>query len=198
MQKRVPNQRGSGEQLRVDLINAAVDLLEKPQAVIAPSLRQIALAIGISPSAVYTRFGSGKELLQAAIESQYQALREEIRKVAAGQDSTLGKLEFAAIKYVQWGIEHPGSYQLLFESSDKLPDGVVAQGLGVELLGELAVLVADHMKVSAVQSQRTTLRLWAALHGITSLRIHKKNAPWSSSFEDEAKETVAAFTKVTN
>lgn len=193
MSKRSRNPRGSGEQLREDLMRVAAELLEKPRVVDAPSLRQIAIATGVAPSAVYTRFTSGEELLQAVIDSQYESLREAVRTAADSSESAIIKLEQIASRYVTWGIEHPGIYQLLFESADQLPDGLVANGPGMELLAEIAPLIAEHTGCSTEVSHRATLRLWAALHGIASLRIHKKNAPWSTSAEEEAQASVRAF-----
>ena len=187
------NPRGSGEQLRDDLLRVASELLEKPRMVSAPSLRQIAVATGITPSAVYTRFKSGEELLQAVIDSQYESLRESVREAASSPETAIVKLEQIASRYVHWGIEHPGIYQLLFESADQLPEGLVAHGPGVELLTEIAPLITQHTGCSPDTSHRTTLRLWAALHGITSLRIHKNRAPWSTSVEEEAVATVSAY-----
>lgn len=191
--KRNRNPRGSGQQLRDDLLRVASELLEKPRLVDAPSLRQIALATGIAPSAVYTRFSSGEELLQAVMDNQYGSLRESIKSAASSSEAAIIKLQQIASRYVHWGIEHPGIYQLLFESADQLPDGLVANGPGVELLAEIAPLIAEHTMCSAEASQRATLRLWAALHGITSLRIHKNHAPWSTTVEEEALATVSAY-----
>ena len=191
--KRTRNPRGSGEQLREDLLRVAAQLLERPRLVHAPSLRQIALFTGVAPSAVYTRFKSGEELLQAVIDNQYELLRAAVRTSAASSETSLIKLELIASSYVNWGLEHPGIYQLLFESADQLPDGLVANGPGMELLAEIAPLIAEHTGCTLEVSQRATLRLWTALHGITSLRIHKKHAPWSSSVEEETAVTVRAY-----
>ncbi len=196
MSKRLPNPRGSGQKLHDDLIATATEMLEEPQLLAAPSLRKIALATGISPSAVYTRFESGEELLQAVIDSQYEELRDEIRKAAERGSKPIEKLESVVSSYVEWGIGHPGAYQLLFESADKMPEGVVANGPGLMLMEELAGLVSQATNVTEQQSKNLTLRIWAALHGITSLRIHKKRAPWTSTSEDEARATVHAFLKL--
>lgn len=193
MKKRAPNPRGMGEQLREELIRAAIELLEEPQVVNGPSLREIARATGIAPSAVYTRFASASELLQTVIDSQYRALRQEIRESALAATHPREKLVLIATRYISWGLEHPGSYQLLFESSDKLPEGVVALGPGVELLREIGGHVAEVLSDSDTSPERVTLRLWAALHGITSLRLHKKNSPWTTTIETEATATVEAF-----
>ena len=193
VKKRAPNPRGRGEQLREELIRAAIELLEEPQVVNGPSLREIARATGIAPSAVYTRFTSASELLQTVIDSQYGALREEIRESARAGTNPKEKLVLIASRYITWGLEHPGSYQLLFESSDKLPEGVVALGPGVELLREIGGHVAEVLGQSDDSPERVTLRLWAALHGITSLRLHKKNSPWTTTVEIEAEATVEAF-----
>lgn len=191
--KRNRNPRGSGEQLREDLIRVATELLEQPRLVDTPTLRQIALATGIAPSAIYTRFHSYEELLQTAIDHQYKALREEVRNAISPSKSALLNLEAIALTYINWGTQHPGIYQLLFESADQLPDGLNATGPGLELLAQIAPLISKHSGCSTEASRRTTLRLWAALHGITSLRIHKSHAPWSTSIDVEASVTVRAF-----
>lgn len=195
MSKRVPNPRGSGQQLQQELIATAIEMLEKPQILAVPSLRKIADATGIAPSAVYTRFASAEELLQAVIDSQYQELRDEIRKAAEVDSKPMEKLESVVVRYVEWGIKHPGAYQLLFESADKVPEGVVANGPGILLLEELAGLVSQASNSSEERSKLLTLRIWTALHGIASLRIHKKWAPWTSTFQDEAIATIHAFLK---
>lgn len=191
--KRFKNPRGSGGQLREDLIRVASELLEQPQVISTPSLRQIALGVGIAPSAVYTQFQSGEQLLQAVIDSQYSALRDRVRQAVSESGSALANLEAIATTYVTWGIEHPGIYQLLFESADQLPDGLEANGPGRELLEEIAPLIAKQSGCSSKTAHQTTMRLWAALHGITSLRIHKKHASWSTNVAEEAVATVRAF-----
>ena len=191
--KRFKNPRGSGGQLREDLIRVASEMLERPQLINSPSLRQIALGVGIAPSAVYTQFDSGEQLLQAVIDAQYASLRGKIGQAVSESDSALANLEVIAATYVTWGVEHPGIYQLLFESADQLPEGLEANGPGRELLAEIAPLIIKHSGCSPETANRTTMRLWAALHGITSLRIHKKHAGWSTSVSEEAVATVRAF-----
>ena len=191
--KRIKNPRGSGGQLREDLIRVASELLERPQVINTPSLRQIALGVGIAPSAVYTQFQSGEQLLQAVIDAQYASLGEQIGQGVSESGLALANLELIAATYVTWGIEHPGIYQLLFESADQLPEGLAAIGPGRELLAEIAPLIAEHSGCSPETAHQTTMRLWAALHGITSLRIHKKHAAWSTTVSEEAVATVKAF-----
>lgn len=191
--KRFKNPRGSGGQLREDLIRVASELLERPQLINTPSLRQIALGVGIAPSAVYTQFQSGEQLLQDVIDAQYAILREKIGHAISDSGSALANLEAIATTYVTWGIEHPGIYQLLFESADQLPEGLEANGPGRELLAEIAPLIAQHSGCSSETAHQTTMRLWAALHGLTSLRIHKKHAGWSTKVSEEAVATVRAF-----
>ena len=193
MKKRPQNARGEGEKLRMDLITAAIKMLEQPQTIAAPSLRKIAQSIGISPSAVYTRFESGQQLLQETLDYQYQILREAISKAAHGKGDSYARLENMAIRYVTWGVEHPGIYQLLFESADKLPEGIIAQGPGIELLNVISTLVAEFREIPKTKADQITYRIWIALHGIVSLRIHKKNAPWKTEASDETKKLLQAI-----
>ena len=62
------NPRGQGERLRVDLIDAAVDLIAETGSVDGVSLRAAAKRAGVSPMAVYNHFADKDALLVAAVE----------------------------------------------------------------------------------------------------------------------------------
>ncbi len=95
--------------------------------------------------------------------------------------------------YVTWGLEHPGAYQLLFESADVMPDGMNTVGPGLDLLDRVSDLIRAHSGARRTTSQRVALRLWASLHGLTSLRIHKPIAPWQTQPAADAEALVTAL-----
>jgi AcrR family transcriptional regulator len=193
MSPREHNPRGSGDQLRADLVRAATDLLVSPQKLSAPSLRAIARECGVAPSAVYLHFTSQDELLLAVIEAQYDELREALRAADRPRAAPLTRLQAMARTYVEWGIAHPGAYQLLFESADALPDDVTATGPGSDLIDAVAGLLHAHGVRRADECARLAMRLWVSLHGLASVRIHKPMAPWSSTAAADATAIVTSL-----
>lgn len=190
MARRETNRRGEGEQLRAELIRAATDLLVQPQQVAAPSLRSIAREVGVSPSGVYLHFASQDDLIAAVIESQYDELRTALAATDRIGAAPRARLLAMARTYVAWGIEHPGAYQLLFESADALPGGSAAVGTGDDLMEGVAALVRAHSGLSAAKARVTAMRIWVSLHGLVSLRIHKPHASWETSAAKDAESAV--------
>lgn len=187
MTKREPNARGTGEQLRQQLVAAASELLLSPQSVALPSLRAVARACSVSPAAVYLHFESQQALLTAVIESQLLDLGAAIRSAPQHE---LGPIVAFGLAYAGWGLEHPGAYQLLFESADRLDlPGHEHHDAGDALIAEGSALIAA--AVPGADAPRLAMSVWAALHGIVSLRLHKPDMHWHTDLETEIAWTVA-------
>ncbi|MFN8167694.1 MAG: TetR/AcrR family transcriptional regulator [Candidatus Nanopelagicales bacterium] len=197
MARREANRRGEGDQLRAELIAAATDLLVSPQQVAAPSLRAIAREVGVSPSGVYLHFASQDELIAAVIETQYDELRAALLATDRPDAEPLLRLTAMARTYVAWGIEHPGAYQLLFESADALPGGSPSIGTGDALMDGVAALVKAHDGLRPAQARKVAMRIWIALHGLVSLRIHKPHASWDTSAAKDAEALLRAHLSTT-
>lgn len=180
MAKREPNARGTGEQLREQLVAAASELLLSPQSVALPSLRAVARACEVSPAAVYLHFESQQALLAAVIESQLADLGATIRTAAEGSADPLVAFGLA---YAHWGLQHPGAYQLLFESADRLALDDHPHDAGDALIAEASELIAS--LAPGGDPRRKAMSLWAALHGIVSLRLHKPDMQWDTDLETE-------------
>lgn len=188
------NARGSGEQLREQLIAAANDLLVRPQRLSVPSLRAVARACGVSPAAVYLHFDSVEALILAVIEAQYDDLGASLAAAREGMMPGPELLIAAGLGYAEWGLAHPGAYQLLFESADELQLATTVDlegARGWDLIEELAGEVARSTSNGQQQSIVLAVRLWTALHGIVSLRMHKSDHEWPTTIETEVRELVA-------
>ena len=147
------NARGSGEQLREQLIAAANDLLVRPQRLSVPSLRAVARACGVSPAAVYLHFDSVEALILAVIEAQYDDLGASLAAAREGMMPGPELLIAAGLGYAEWGLAHPGAYQLLFESADELQLATTVDlegARGWDLIEELAGEVARSTRPSAI------------------------------------------------
>ncbi|MFJ9366572.1 TetR/AcrR family transcriptional regulator [Nocardia sp. NPDC101769] len=187
--------RGEGERLRAELVTAAIDLLLEPQPLPAPSLRAIARACGVAPSAVYMHFASQDALNYAVITELFGRLRAELDAADPQAASPAERLDALLGAYLTWAENHPGAYQLLFERPDPLD--TEGEGPGLDLLDRLARLLPDidpQVPGTDLQARRATaLRIWCAVHGVASLRIHKSSAPWAATARSDARALVAGL-----
>lgn len=174
MRERSP--RGEGARLRDDLVNAARDLLVVPEDQAPFSLRSVAKAVGVSPAAVYRHFTSAEDLIEAVIADQNDSLREAI---GDGSLAELGQ------RYAQWGLANKGSYLLLFESADRIAHRGGPGSPGWDMVEGLAARLAHERSLPVEEGTVLAIRLWTALHGIVSLRIHKPGLPWPTTIDDE-------------
>lgn len=190
---RESNRRGEGEHLRSELVRAATELLVAPQTVAPPSLRAIARECGVSPSAVYLHFDSQAELIAAVVDAQYDELAAALAAADRPRAAPATRLQALAQAYVTWGIDHPGAYQLLFESADALPVAFAGSSVGAGLMDGVADLIRAHGVSRQDEAVKRAQRMWVALHGLVSLHIHKPHAAWPSSASTDAAALVGAL-----
>ncbi len=191
--KREPNARGDGDRLRSQLVDAASDLLLRPQALAAPSLRAVARACNVSPAAVYLHFESQQSLIWAVIETQLDALRRHLPRNDDAELPLTERMERFAQGYVDWGIAHPGAYQLIFESADQLGLDAHDGGPGWDLILTAASLVGEAGELDDARAELIATRVWVALHGLVSLRIHKAGLQWPTATDEEVRAIVALY-----
>lgn len=186
---REPNARGEGVHLRRQLVAAASRLLLSPQPVSLPSLRAVARACAVSPAAVYLHFDSVQALIAAVIDTQIDELAVALRSALSSAPAS-DRLAAFAHAYVEWGLQHPGSYQLLFETADRLSDAGAEVHDNWAVMREAVVLVVDATSASPPVAERLAFRLWSSLHGLVSLRLHKPDVEWPQDHVVVVEETV--------
>ena len=199
------NPRGEGSNLRDELVAAATELLLSPQPVAAPSLRSVARAAGVAPSAVYLHFSSQAELMDAVVTGQFEqvcAVMEAADNPAAGPEDRL----FAVLRaYVRWGLDNPGAYQLVFERPAATDDAMLEMSAGDQppssipsakpaameaLHGSLVEMCRD-AGMTAAQAHDHIVRCWVLAHGLTSLRLHKPAGLWQHDVDVDLRALVA-------
>ena len=196
---RIPNPRGSGEQLRHDLVAAARELLVGPQEIAPFSLRAVAKAVGVSPTAVYRHFDSAGSLVEAVLDDENNALREALGTAEPAPTSIdLQSMNALALRYVRWGLANPGAYQLLFERADRIGHRGGPGAPGWDMIEALAALLGASLHLDEASATVLAIRVWSALHGLTSLRLHKPGLQWPTSVDDEVTAiTALLFTQQT-
>ncbi|PKV82763.1 TetR/AcrR family transcriptional regulator [Streptomyces sp. TLI_146] len=175
--------------LRGDLVAAAVKMLAQPQPVAVPSLRSIARACQVAPSAVYWHFPSEADLRSAVLDAEYTSLISTVEAALDSAPDDTDRLVVAGDAYITWALEHPGAYQLLFESDDELPPTRAEHGPRLQQrIVELARRVDPQAPFAAA------LLLWSAWHGVVSLRLHKTEWDWGMTPHEANRRLVAALT----
>ncbi|HEV2374624.1 MAG TPA: TetR/AcrR family transcriptional regulator [Streptosporangiaceae bacterium] len=178
--RRQRNPRGQGERLRDDIIEAASRLLADPAA--PPlTLRGVAREAGVAATSVYLHFDDVEALVRAVASCRFTDLVRAQDAATGGLTEPCERLRAAAVMYCEFGLSHPGHYQVTF--TNPLPVGVDVSW--EEMPGKKAF---EHF-VEAVapcigrppddpESARTALLLWQQLHGTVSLRISRPRFPW--------------------
>jgi AcrR family transcriptional regulator len=181
---RTPNPRGSGDQLRGELVAAARELLLAPREVAPFSLRAVAKTVGVSPTAVYRHFDSAGRLVEAVLDDQNDALRAALGS-ATPSTVDLPAVTAMALRYVRWGLANPGGYQLLFESADRIGHRGGPGTPGWDMIESLTEVVEHVTAADRASATSLAIRAWSSLHGLTSLRLHKPGLEWPTTIEHE-------------
>ncbi len=203
---RVRARRGEGEKLREEILAAVSALLDETNDEAAVSIRAIAERVGVTPPSIYRHFEDKEAMLGAVCAEVFVQLTEGIAQAVASSKSPLDALAGAGRCYVQFGLEHPEHYRLVFmrppfkgemvdhsELRPVLETGVIPEShplfSGDALAGSQAFKalydLVDAMLAEVPKRRRpdvftVTTSMWTAMHGITSLRISKPDFVWPS------------------
>ena len=178
--RRQRNPRGQGERLREDIIEAASRLLADPAA--PPlSLRAVAREVGVAATSVYLHFDDVESLVRAVASRRFTDLIRAQDEATAGVTDPCDRLRAACLKYCEFGLAHPGHYQVTF--TNPLPVGEAVpwdQMPGQKAWQHFVEGVAPCIGRAPddPEAARTALLLWQQLHGIVSLRISRPRFPW--------------------
>ena len=172
-------QRGSGEQLRAEIIAAAKDLLASAARADDVSIRAVADAVGVTPPSIYLHFADKNELLAAVVADVFESLDAAMLEAADGIADPMERLRAFGMAYVHFALAFPEHYRLAAMDPCPMPEvDRVLQSSGFEHLHQtvLECMAAGIFEQS--DPLPVTLHMWSAAHGIASLLIAKPFLPW--------------------
>jgi AcrR family transcriptional regulator len=179
--RRTPNRRGHGERLRAQLIEAASQLLEELAGEEALSLRAVTRRVGVAPQSIYLYFPDKHALLHAIYEARFAELIEALRGAVANKRTAASRLRAMCQAYCDYGTTHPGHYRVLFGTAGTpgwQPDQLPGRA-SLELLTTAVAACATGTATGDDKLINThTILLWAALHGLVTLRRDRPSFPW--------------------
>jgi AcrR family transcriptional regulator len=183
--KRRRASRGSGEQLRAEIIAAAKELLAQSASSDAVSIRAVADAVGVTSPSIYLHFADKDELIAAVVMDVFDEL--DAAMVAAGdrESEPMAKLRAFGMAYVKFAVEHPEHYRVATmergiddaQGPQAQMDKMLADNAFTHFMATVQ-LCMDAGIFAAGEPLPVALHLWAAAHGIASLMIAKPYLPW--------------------
>lgn len=165
-----------------DLRNALVEHALAALRAVGPeslSVRALAEEIGVSPSAAYRHFADREALLAQLAQIGFERLRESMAGAAAAAARRQPKTAVRAIgsAYVRFAVAEPELYRLMFGAQrvdkSKYPELGSAAAGAYDTLRTAVMRMAPHAAKGSQELERLTLRCWAMVHGLASLRIDR-------------------------
>ena len=175
--------RGSGDLLRDEILDAATELLLDTGHAKAVSIRSVAERVGVTPPSIYLHFQDKDALLDAVCARYFEKLEEEMRRVSAGQSSTVEVLQAQGLAYVRFATTTPELYRIATMGewrSDSSVDAALASSAFEHMCATVRALM-DEGTVPRGDAAIVALELWCAAHGVASLLIAKPHLPFGDA-----------------
>jgi AcrR family transcriptional regulator len=172
--------RGSGEQLREEILDATTELLLETGHAKAVSIRSVAQRVGVTPPSIYLHFADKDTLLDAVCARYFEKLDEEMQRVAADQPSMIDVLRAQGLAYVRFALKTPELYRIAMMGESR-------EGSDVDMALNTSAFVHMRNSVESLIEEciyppgdpiAKALELWTAAHGVAALLISRPYLPW--------------------
>jgi AcrR family transcriptional regulator len=171
-------------EVRTKILDAARELFAR-EGYDAVTMRRIADAIEYSPTAIYLHFKDKETLVRELCEEDFASLAKAFQKIAKESDP-LERLRKIGMAYVDFGVEKPNHYRLMFMTSRHEPAEMEGLEKGNPEEDAYAFLVTTVAEAIAQERLRPELKdpqvvaqaAWAGVHGVISLHLAKEGDPW--------------------
>jgi AcrR family transcriptional regulator len=178
--RRKRNPRGRGDRLRVDLLDAAAELMAEKGDVDAISLRAVAARAGVSPTAVYRHFDDHLDLLRAAVVHCWSGFDDAMTAAESDALDPYERFDAMGRAYVEFAMTEPGKYHVLF--SNKIDVDMGGRSVGEttfeRLVGAVDAILTDRSDARDARFVAVQVHTW--IHGIVDLIGRHQNLDWPS------------------
>lgn len=163
------NPRGEGSRLRTELLDAAAELMAQHGSVDKVSVRAVAAAAGVSPTAVYRHFDNHAELLWAAVNHCFAEFATVMVAARESTEDVYEQLERSGEAYVRFATEQTGKYRVMFSNRVELP--AREEPVGTYAFDHLIDLIASILQARGDDRDPTfvAVQVWTWIHGIVDL-----------------------------
>lgn len=171
------------EETRARILDAARELFVA-EGYDSVTMRRIAEKIEYSPTAIYFHFRDKETLLNELCAADFLTLAQQFQKIARIADP-IERLRRAGHAYVQFGIDNPNHYRMMF-MTPKPPVGGDRPERGnpeEDAYAFLKMTIAEAIERKLLRPELKDVELvsqtiWAGVHGVVSLHIAKEQDDW--------------------
>jgi len=173
--------RSSNGALKRAILDCAREVLLE-QGYTHLSMRRIANAVGCTATSIYLYFQNKDALIHTLIDEGMDGLFQDLSGSIEGVASPTERLRVLARRYIEWGLENPEYYEIMFmlhpERMERYPAAMYRRARrNLEIFTEALSESVDG-KVTG-ESAEAELRvasaaIWTALHGAVSLFIAQR------------------------
>jgi AcrR family transcriptional regulator len=174
-------QRGSGEQLRGEIIAVTKQLLAEGRTADDITIRAVADTVGVTSPSIYLHFADKQQLLDAVVADVFSELDNAMVKAAADESTPLGRLRAYGLAYVRFAVAHPEHYRLAM--LDPCAEPGLAVSAGFEHLQQTVAECFESGVFTRGDPLDVAFDCWATAHGVASLLIVKPFVPFGSADE---------------
>ncbi len=132
------------------------------------SIRELCARAGVTPPTVYHHFGDKGALVDRIVDDCFAEFDAALARRAAPADP-VEALRWAFDRYVEYGIEHPTHYRLMFQRPAS-PRPSAAGIASYDRLRRMVTAVADAGRL-VPPLEAATRACWCTAHGVTSLLV---------------------------
>ncbi|MEG8177163.1 TetR/AcrR family transcriptional regulator [Nocardia terpenica] len=179
--RRPRSARGSGGQLRTEILEAAAELLARTGDAEAVSIREIGRRVGVSAPSIYRHFADKDALIEAVVVRVFENLDAALAAATDPTESPITRMRDQGLAYIRFALDHPEQYRIATARHAGEGPNSVDLVLSSGVFQRFAGSVRDAMDTGAItpgDPMPIVLELWAAAHGLASLLIAKPYLPW--------------------
>jgi AcrR family transcriptional regulator len=168
---------------RLRILDAAREMFVR-QGYEATTMRAIADRIEYTPTAIYHHFRNKEALLAELCAADFRALAIAFQKIGRIEDP-IERLRKCGVAYVEFGLEHPMQYQLMFmtrrpqEVDDSIHTGNPSEDAYAFLRQTCVDAIATgRLRPDYRDPDELAFIAWSSLHGALSLQIVLQEEEW--------------------
>ena len=190
--RRPRSPRGSGAQLRTEILDATAELLARHGHADHVSIRDVGRRVGVSAPSIYRHFADKDELVEAVVARAFEELSVAMRAATDPALPPMNRLRDQGTAYVRFALDHPALYRVATAPAEQggAVDRVLTSG-AFELFTGTVRECMDDGTMTPGDPTPIVLEMWAAAHGIASLVIARPFLPWGV-VEQTAERVMAA------
>ena len=173
--------KGDGHLRRAEILRAA-ERIFIADGYEGATIRKIADEVGVSSTALYMHFRDKDQILLEICETAAHAMLERVTEIARRPVDAVSRVRLMMELYIRFGLANPSTYQLTFGvgPGQVSQDQVVSQAplLCYNQFRSAVAELAAEGRLRGGADKVAAHVLWAACHGLVSLRTTRPDAEW--------------------